>query len=377
MTTDTSNHFRNFAASLLEYEGALVEALEPAGLEAMLPEPLQQQLHAPEFLRLGFAAELPADAERASLESNWLERFAQLLGGRGQRLVFVTPADLPPPASLERAIERAVELQNAVYRLANIEPAWTRYLLCVFRYAAVSDEKREALVKLGFNLANGSTPDPFVETLLAAALSTETNEAALKPAAEQLPPDWPAARLQRAVTVALPQRVRAQLNPFVNGMQRRLERDLARVHEYYTGLRAEAWRKLHKPKGDAAREQLRLDAAAREYQAKVADLKQKYALTVKVELIQTLELHCPVQRATLLIKRRKGERKLPLDWNPLARQFEPLPCEWSFVADGPRVVCDDALHLVSSAGHAGCVQCGKEFCRACARRCPKCGKEAG
>ena len=60
--TESSDRFRNFAAHLLEYEGALVERIEPEGLEAMLPENLQQKLRAPEFLRLGFAAELPPSA---------------------------------------------------------------------------------------------------------------------------------------------------------------------------------------------------------------------------------------------------------------------------------------------------------------------------
>jgi hypothetical protein len=55
---DSSNRFRNFASLLLEHEGALVEPLEPQGLEAMLPENLQRAIGAPEFLRLGFAAKL-------------------------------------------------------------------------------------------------------------------------------------------------------------------------------------------------------------------------------------------------------------------------------------------------------------------------------
>jgi hypothetical protein len=374
--TESSNRFRTFAEHLLEHEGALVERIEPEGLEAMLPENLQQGLHAPEFLRLGFAAELPSGAQRASLESDWLEKFGELMGERGRRLKFAAGVELPPGGYAERAVERGVEFRNAVYRLSNVEAAWTRYLILLFRYTAISDEKREGVIKLGFNLANGSAIDHFVDELLAAALDPEMTEAVTKPAASQLPEDWPAARLKRAVARALPVRVRSHLGQFVDGMQRRLDRDLARVHEYFTGLRDESRRKLQKQKGDAARERLRLEAAAREYQAKVADLKQKYDLRVKVELVQTLEFICPVQRATLVIKRRKGERKLPLDWNPIVRRLEPLPCEWNFVAEGARVVCDDALHIVSPEGHTPCAQCGKEYCRVCSsRRCPKCGRE--
>src|SRR5262249_56574627 len=133
------------------------------GLEAMLPENLQRELGSPEFLRLGFAAELPVNAERASLESDWLERFTQLIGERGQRLKFVVNSQIPPLGNVERMVEHNVVLQNAVYRISQTERAWTRYLIFIFRYTAMSDEKREGLIRFGFNLNNASAINPFVD----------------------------------------------------------------------------------------------------------------------------------------------------------------------------------------------------------------------
>lgn len=373
---DSADRFRNFAARLLEHEGALVESSEPQGLEAMLPENLRQALGAAEFLRLGFGAEAPAGAERASLESDWLEKFGRLLDERGRRLRFAADGAVPTLAHIERTVERNVVLQNAIYRLSQIEQAWTRYLIFIFRYIAISDEKREGIVRFGINLINGSAIDPMVDQMLATAL--EESETVTKPAPAQLPADWTAEKLKQTVTRAAPLRVRANLGQFVNGMQRRLDRDLERLHEYFGGLREESWRKLKRQKGDGERERLRIEAAEREYLAKVADLKQKYDLRVRIEPVQTLELISQVKRVELVVKRRKGERKLTLDWNPIARQLDPLPCEWSFVAEGSRVVCDDHLHIVSLEGHAPCQQCGREYCRACSpRRCPKCGREGG
>ncbi len=373
--TESSNRFRQFAAQLLEHEGALVEAIEPEGLEVMLPTSLQKALRVPELTRLGFTPELPREAAYVSLESDWLDRLGQLLDGRGRQLHFVAEVSLPELTAVERLVEHHVELPNAVYRVLGVAPVWTRYLLFAFRFTAISDEKREGIIRLGVNTANGSALDALAGELWQAVVNGETPAATDEPFDSQLPAPWTSAKLQSFVTRALPGRVRAQLGQFLNGMQRRLERDLARVHEYYDGLRQEAFRKQKKQNADSAREQLRLEAAAREYQAKVADLKQKYDLRVTVEWSQTLELLCPVQRIELLIKRRKGERKVTLDWNPLARALEPLPCEWSYTAEVARVVCDDALHLVSLAGHAPCQHCAKEYCRACAPRgCPKCGK---
>jgi len=77
------------------------------------------------------------------------------------------------------------------------------------------------------------------------------------------------------------------------------------------------------------------------------------------------------------VRRRKADRAVQLDWNPLARRLEPPMCEWSASAERPRLVCDDALHLIIPAGLAPCSGCGRAFCRACHPGCcPKCGTVA-
>ncbi|MEJ7710996.1 MAG: hypothetical protein WKF84_14310 [Pyrinomonadaceae bacterium] len=371
--TESSGRFRDFAAHLLEHEGALVERIEPEGLEVMAPPHAQQLLRILELERLGFGAELPRGAQRANLESDWLERFGHLLGERGRQARLVLDVPLLSLTSPERVVERGLVLQNAVYKIVSIESAWTRYLIGLFRYTAISDEKREGLIKMGVNLANGSVLDPFVDQLLAAVIGQTNGAEAALPSTAQLPPDWSASRFQTYIDRALPARTRLHLAPFLNGMQRRLERDLARVFDYYNDLRRESLSKTQKPSAEPARERLRLEALAREYEAKVADLRQKYALRVEVEWSQCVDLVMPIQRINLLIKRRKGERRIALDWNPLTRKLDAPPCEWSFASDITRMICDEALHLVSPAAHTPCAHCGKPYCRAChPQQCPKC-----
>jgi hypothetical protein len=67
--SESSNSFRDFASRLMEYEGVLVERIEPEGLEVRAPAPVAKSLQIPELARLGFAAELPEHAERVGLES--------------------------------------------------------------------------------------------------------------------------------------------------------------------------------------------------------------------------------------------------------------------------------------------------------------------
>lgn len=377
------NRIQQFAAELLQLEGGLVEPLEPEGLEVMLPLPLQQALGLPEWSRLGFGAELPKGARRVTLESEWMERLASLLGERGSFLRRVLSLDNPFPGSPERVLHHGLDLLNAVYRLQALSPAWTRYLILVFHYTAVSDEKRDGFLNLGFNLATGATLDGMLEALFVGVTDPTVPLEGEGPGEAVLPPLWGSKRLDEVLARTLPGRIHHHLEPFLHSMERRQERDLTRLHAYHNDLLREAYERLaalpnpklwtDKHQATAERERRRIEAIAREYQAKVGDLRQKYALKVELEWIQTLKLIMPVQRFQVLIKRRKRERILTLDWNPLARKIEQAPCEYSYTWERPRVVCDEALHLVSPKAHSPCPQCGKDYCQAChPNSCPKC-----
>lgn len=377
------NPLRDLMEELLSLEGALVERVEPDGLEVLAPEAMQKTLRMPEWFRLGFGPELPEGARRVSLESEWTEHLGDLVGQGGRWLRRVLPANLAPLGDPERTLQHGLTLLNATYRLRAVRPTWTRYLILTFEYTALSDEKRDGLVHIGVNTATGATLDEMVESLLAAAASA--GDGAVPD--NVLPAPWERRRLSEMLERALPPRVRLRLEPFLTGMARRQERDLARLFRYYSDLRDEALERLGRLPGagerterqaaSATRERQRLEAVAREYRAKVEDLRQKYAMRVTLEWIQTQELIAPVQRLEVVLKRRKGERRVALDWSPLARRLEQAPCEHSYTWKRSRMVCDEALHLVSPAAHDPCPQCGKSYCRACQpRRCPKCGHGA-
>jgi hypothetical protein len=372
---------REFVADLLEREGAAVERIEPEGLEVLAPPDLQRELQLPELVRLGFGAELPQGARRVTLESDWMERLERLLGERGRWQHVIPDIANPPPSDPERSLAHAVELFNATYRLDKVIPAWTRYWILTFRYTALSEEKRDGLLQVSFNLATGSTLDDPVDALMDLAADPAVSHHAGVPLGVQPPPPWDATRLKRVLGRALPLRILHRLAAFLQGMRRRQERDLARLYDYHSDLRREALAKLAvleqkgaKSRDEGERERLRLAAIAREYEAKMNDLRQKYAMSIEAQWVQTLDLTMPVQRFEVLIRRRKGERRLSLDWNPWTRRLEQPPCEYSFTWERPRLVCDEALHLVSPAAHGACPGCARDFCRAChPQKCPRCG----
>jgi hypothetical protein len=368
------NRMQGFVADLLRSEDALVEPIEPEGLEVLAPVSVQRALGVGELSRLGFGTTMPAGAQRVGMEGDWLDRFGRLLGSRGRWSRRVLTADTKAPNDPERVLGHELLLDNATFRLLGVAPVWTRYLVMDFRASAVSDDKRDFVTRLGVNLATGALPDAVIMGLGPFLDRQEADP--FVPAEVELPAMWDRVRILDLVGRALPPRLNVALDPFVKGLRRRLSRDQDRLYRYHNDLYREAMiRTVGLPEGDPKRirEEQRAEAIGREYRAKLDDLSRQYSTRVTVEWVQTLELLMPVHRFTVQIRRRKADRTIALDWNPLARRLESPVCEATAGIERPRLACDDAVHLVVPAGLAPCVGCGRVYCRACHVACPKCG----
>jgi len=165
-------------------------------------------------------------------------------------------------------------------------------------------------------------------------------------------------------------------------MRRRLERDRSRIHQYHGDLHLLAQKKLaalagsrrEKADNDRKRELLQIAAIEREYAAKLGDHRHNYALRVHVEWVQGLALFVPVERFQVLVKRRKGETLMRIDWHPSVRLLESPSSHWGLGIGRTRLVCDDQLHITDPAGQAPCPSCGRPWCRAChPTACRRCG----
>lgn len=376
---------RDFVSDVLEIEGSAVEAVEPDGLEVLAPEPLRTAMGWPELVRLGFGAALPTGSLAVGFEGDWLDRFGALLRDRGRwaERQLAPPDVMPLIAYPERLLDHALDLPNAIWRLRGVSPAWARCLLLAFRYTALSDEKREGLVWLGFNQGTGAIIDGVLtrlRPLLAADREWRVPDPDVRRAAGGMC-DMPA--LEARARPLLQHCLQLQMAPFLRTMKRRLDRDRNRIHEYHNDLYVAAQKKLasiagtsgEKAAGDRKREMLRVAAIEREYSAKLDDLRRNYALRINVEWAQGLDLFVPVQRFEVLVKRRKGERLIHMDWHPSVRLMEPPPSDWGLALGRSRLVCDEGLHITDLDGQSGCPSCSRTFCRAChPAACPRCGQ---
>src|SRR5580700_2472166 len=155
------SELRDFVAEMLERHGAAVEIVEPDGLEALAPEPLRGAMDWQEFVRLSFGSRRSQDSIPIGLEGDWLDRFGALLGehGRFSERQITLPGGIGAPGDPQRILDHALDLPNAVWRLHSTKATFTRCLVMAFRYTAISDEKREGLIWIAFNLATGAAID--------------------------------------------------------------------------------------------------------------------------------------------------------------------------------------------------------------------------
>ncbi len=359
----------DWMAGALTAEGAVVEPVDSENLNVLLPQDLRNIFHANEFIRLGFGQNLPDGVKRLTLESDWVDVLGSRLQARSRFLeshLAPGPCKLPDP---EEVLAKALAFNNATYRFTKMEPGLARYRIIPLMISAVSDEKRDDIAIIGLNESNMARNDPFAVTYIEQLRTGHGSSAAIPP---EWAPAWTAEQMCKAVTQNARMAARARLNPFLASMERRLARDLDRLHSYHEELCHEASRKRTDGKGrqanaqDAAKvESMRLAAIKREYESKVADVRLKYNVSVEISILQALVVTLPIYRLGFVIRRRKGERPYHLDWNPLSRKLDTPICEACGITPDTAAICDDRLHYVCAACLSACPTCGKSYCRAC------------
>lgn len=378
------NDVRDIVARALALEGGVVEHIEPNSLNLLAPPAMREALHVPELSCVGFGPAVPVGAVRVSLESDWIDRLRDFMGDRGSflRATIATGAQDTGPSHAERIAQKGVNLANATYRIGRIKRTHARYLMLVFHLSSVSDEKREDILSVCLNESNGACADAMIEPLMDAIGCSKTTERA--PAGVDPENPWTEDETGNWCKRFLPARIRTRLKPFLAGMERRMERDIERLHGYYSDLCRDATTKTGRHRERVGEEdapndlvEMRIKAATDEYHAKIADIRRKYGMAVETRLVQALEAVVPVSRFEIILMRRKGRRSYHLDWNALSRQLDILPCEGCGAVAASHVLCDERLHILCPDCMRACASCGRDYCQACyGGKCPRCGKRS-
>ena len=403
-------------ADILTHNNGIVEHKEDGNLEVLTPPDVSNTLSIPEFARLRFSYDETSDETiYASYDSDFFTSVAKLLEGKGKLSIARHESSIPNVEKLSKTISEKIKFNNATFRLDKTEEKNISYLLCYFKYIALSDERQEGVMPILINEQNLSTASLKYDI-------TELNEVT-----EELK-DIERCEVRKVFQSAYSActcMVEEKLKDFINSLERRLNRDIKRVYEYYETLKEETKKTIKKktlaseagnllrnievnntsePNNVQIEEKIKqsitemdsmvekqieermikgngidklfkkLDAIETERKWKVQDLVAKYALNVQIEPVSAIRIETQSIILWINIKRRLSSRLFPICFNPVSRQIDALPCESCYKPQKPYYVCDDKLHIVCANCFMACNNCKKQYCKACHKICPKCGR---
>jgi hypothetical protein len=366
--TDTASPIRAFTRDLLVNAGALV-ATSGSGLDVVADATLSARLGLTEFQPLTFTpdADGPADALLVDYDSPVFDKLGRLVDALG-RVTFVDgPAVVLKSIDPVAELARALTLQNGVLRGTTMTTADVVYFRFTFEYSLLADERAGGLAHVWVNPATRSVPSM-------ASWSESSDQNDLGDTSPPLASDgtlglpWPLAGA--TATAALAPTVTA----FLDGLRRRRDRDVRRLREYYIEIDHAIRRKLEgaRPNAEVWRREIdRLDATARSYRAQLVDVADRYRVRLHLKPVAVLACRLPTQRVTARLMRRHTMTDAAFSWNPVDGRIESRCCDGCNTPVATAWLCDDRVHILCESCLRPCGQCGKVFCRACHRRCPK------
>lgn len=387
----------------MTYYGAIIENSGEECLEFIAPQNLTKMLHIPEYGRLCFNySNVQENTIAAFYDSDLFQAIEKLFLEKGKITTITYPQFVPNLDKAMKLITSGIAFSNATFRINSHTISSITYTLVFFKYLALSDEKQEGILSVLINEHNLSTTVLNENFLYIMDSLEETKETSSTLGEKTLK------MLQSVHTMAVGV-VKEYLNEFIKSLERRLNRDIKRVYEYYEALKEETVKLISKKllSGDFSlknRKKVKtsemekmpdikkhiadksiagkgidklydkLNAISTEENYKIKDLISKYTLKIDIKPISVVRIETEALQFLIDIKRRMGLRQFSITYNPLLKQIDPLPCEACFFPKYAYYVCDDHLHIICSKCFKTCPECGKRYCSACHKEaCPRCG----
>jgi hypothetical protein len=307
----------SFSARLLEKNGGLVEQGSDH-LLTLLPPHLAHSLELPEEVRLG------GDGVPLLYGSPLLDRLIHLATGEVPIVYGQVEIAYLKKAGFEQLIGQDLSFIDGQVHMISRGEARTTYMLLICHYVALSDERKEGLVRVGVHEASGALI-PDVEERL-----SEFRLQFFEPG--KVPPYFPV-HLEQALSCALKSartRTETELSEFFSSMRRRLCRDVSHTREYYEALKKEMEDSLGRPHlTDAQRQErmVKILELPQEMANKIADLEHKYQVQVTLTGCAALRFIVSVVQVMVGINYRRFQRMVGLTWNPITQHLDPLVCE--------------------------------------------------
>lgn len=306
-----------FAMKVIEKQGGVTEQHEDISL-SLLPEKLAQKLELPEEVVIG--------SEKAPLMYGHplLDRLIEI--SSSDVPVLYAKIDVPylKKGGFEQLIASEFNFQNGKCRIMSTGETRTNYMLLYCRYLALSDQRKEGLIRVAVHENSGVFISNFENRLDGFQIEYLTRD--------QKPVNYPP-NPEMAITSGLKQaqgQVNRELQDFIKSIRRHLNRDVKNTREYYEALKKEMNASLQRTNLSQAQitdRKGKIKDLPNEMERKIADLKQKYRIEINFRISAVIRFLLPVTQLSVELAHRKIRRNLFLRFNPVTHHLDPFICE--------------------------------------------------
>ena len=334
-----ADRLTEFASRLLERRGAVVdwETQAKQGL-ALLPPEVAKTLGCLEILPLAAEGEGPLPL---NLTSDFLERVEPLVLAEPQVVCLRVPEAYLKRSDMSEPVARAFTWLNARVRVQATEPTRTEYHTWYFLATLDSADRWQQVVHVTVNASTGAEV-PLPDLTDAGAAPVERSD---------LPAEYPCTQLPAARSVL--RRLDVQSRPFVERLEGRLGRDRRRLQDYYRALLRDDRRRAARrvAEEDSARKAAKAKAVELELRRKLAELDERYACRLELTPLALVRMDCPALTVRCHVLRRSIGGMIPVFWNALTKELEPLSCSHCGVSTFTIGFSDDRLTTCCTACH--------------------------
>ena len=357
MSFEPEQELEHFVCRFLKIHGAVLEK-NRKGFEALLPDNLSGLLETSEYIQInrGSVSDVDPESKNAysiNYGSHLLEKMVNAACGLVPLLSCQLKFDYLKSAGFERLIKEQFDFHGSVGKVESAAKIKTEYLFLTCRYIAQSDEQKEGIVSLIFNLETGAFVPDMADMLSSAVRGYRTEGKTAAWGDKQIKEIMEWVRKQTKEIIA------EEIGPFQESMTRRFRRDVANLEEYYAGVKEEMEKSLERP---GLSDQLVKDRQEKiallpdELARKKDDLFKKYSIKVKVEPCSAMLISTPAIKILYKASIGRKRKNFSLIYNPVAKSVDPLVCQGCGRSATSIYFCD-RLHLL---------------CPACRNRCPVC-----
>ncbi len=353
-------------ADLLTHAGAIVDPGPGRALDVMAEPELRGTLGLGEFERLSFEPGV-AGTTFIDYDAPLVDRLSAVVDRLGRVARVQPPVATRKLIDAAAMIDRRVTIHKGVHRYHSHAAVNATYVGMAFEYTVLADERMGGVVTTWVNPATRSTAS-LDSQIDATSLLDDLEAAEPSERADGSAAVWPLAVASARARIA------PEISDFLGWLRRRRDRDVRRLREYYEEIDLEIRRKLSRPRLDDDLRRLerdRLDATHRAFHTRGSEVADRYRVGLRLSPIGVWLCRLPAYYINVRLMRRNAAADAVFSWNHIDGHIEPRACDGCLAPTNSAWLCDDAVHYVCDDCLAACRKCGRRFCRACMRACPR------